>query len=306
MNRGRGRQKIFHDVQYFEAFLKTLEEAHSRFGVQILSYCLMGNHYHLLLKTPEANLGRAMRHINGVYTQRYNRLKKTDGPLFRGRYKAILVEEDSYQLGVSRYIHLNPLTAKIVSRLEDYRWSSYPAYAGYCKPERWLFRDEIYAQLGVKSRFKEKYKAFVVSGVDEEITQFYGRKNIKPYLGSEKFRDWAFKHRQTDDKEASRKALSDFRPGFDEIITRVSEVFGIEKASILVSHRGATKNNLPRWVAMYLCRDIGGHKLTNIAENFGLKRTGSISNTIVKLGVYMEENKKFAKKVSKLNSEYDT
>jgi putative transposase len=78
-----------------------LAEAHQRFGIQILCYCLMGNHYHLLVKTPEANLGRAMRHINGLYTQRYNRLKNTDGSLFRGRYKAICVEDDSYQLQLS-------------------------------------------------------------------------------------------------------------------------------------------------------------------------------------------------------------
>jgi len=83
MNRGRSRQKIFHSAEYFDAFLKTVEVAHTRFGVQVLSYCLMSNHYLLLVKTPEANLGRAMRHINGVYTQRYNRLKKTDSWLFR-------------------------------------------------------------------------------------------------------------------------------------------------------------------------------------------------------------------------------
>ena len=106
------------------------ENAHRRFDVQILCYCLMSNHYHLLVKTPEANLGRAMRHINGVYTQRHNRLRKTDGPLFRGRYKAILVEEDSYQLQLSRYIHRNPLEAKMVDHLGAYPWSSYPAYVG--------------------------------------------------------------------------------------------------------------------------------------------------------------------------------
>lgn len=120
MNRGRARQKIFHDARYFEAFLACLAEAHQRFGLQILSYCLMDNHYHLLVKTPEANLGRAMRHINGVYTQRYNRLKKIDGSLFRGRYKAICVEQDSYQLQLSRYIHQNPLVAKMVKKLDDY------------------------------------------------------------------------------------------------------------------------------------------------------------------------------------------
>ena len=93
MNRGRSRQDIFHEEKDYQSFLNTLAEAHKRFGLQIQSYCLMQNHYHLLIKTPEGNLGRAMRHINGLYTQRYNRMRKTDGPLFRGRYKAILVEE---------------------------------------------------------------------------------------------------------------------------------------------------------------------------------------------------------------------
>ena len=83
MNRGRGRQTIFHSSIYFHAFLTTLQEAHQRFGARIHAYCLMGNHYHLVLETPYGDLSRIMRHINGMYTQRYNRLKNTDGPLFR-------------------------------------------------------------------------------------------------------------------------------------------------------------------------------------------------------------------------------
>jgi putative transposase len=94
----------------------------------------MDNHYHLLLSTPEGNLNRVMRHINGVYTQRYNRLEKTDGPLFRGRYKAILVDADAYLLCVSRYIHLNPVAAGIVKKAHQYRWSSYCAYIGKVVP----------------------------------------------------------------------------------------------------------------------------------------------------------------------------
>ena len=94
MNRGRARQKIFHGPG-----------AHNRFDAQIHAYCLMGNHYHLLMGAPRANLDRIMRHVNGVYTQRYNRLKRTDGLLFRGGYKAILVDEDAYLLQVGRYIH---------------------------------------------------------------------------------------------------------------------------------------------------------------------------------------------------------
>jgi putative transposase len=102
MNRGKGYQTIFNtEVEYY-LFLETLEEAYTRFGVEIQAYCLMGNHYHLLIKTPYCNLSRAMRHINGVYTQRYNRLNKTDGPLFRGRFKSIIVESDSYLIHLSK------------------------------------------------------------------------------------------------------------------------------------------------------------------------------------------------------------
>jgi len=135
MNRGRGYQRIFHTPPYYNAFLTTLADAHERFGVMIHGYCLMGNHYHLLLQTPHGNLGRAMRHINGVYTQRYNRLKQTDGPLFRGRYKAILVDEDNYLLQLSRYIHRNPVETKppLVKSLDTYPWSSYPAYINHTK-----------------------------------------------------------------------------------------------------------------------------------------------------------------------------
>jgi REP element-mobilizing transposase RayT len=189
MNRGRGRKAIFHGDAYYNAFLETLKEAHQRFTLQILCYCLMGNHYHLLVKTPEANLGRAMRHINGLYTQRYNRLRKMDGPLFRGRYKAILVEEDSYQLQLSRYIHRNPIEAGLVDQLEGYPWSSYPYYVSKMSPPDWLYQDEIYDQLSLKSRHREKYRAFVEMGVDEQIAAFYGKGNQVPYLGSDAFRD---------------------------------------------------------------------------------------------------------------------
>ena len=128
MNRGRGGQWIFHSDTYSHIFLDTLADAHERFGLVFHGYCLLGNHNHLLLQTPHGNLGRAMRHINGMYTQRYNRLKRTDGPLFRGRYQAILVEKDRYLLPLSRYIHRNPVetTSPRVHSLATYLWSSFP------------------------------------------------------------------------------------------------------------------------------------------------------------------------------------
>ena len=137
MNHGKGWQDIFCGDGYFQAFLDTIVEASERFNAIIHCYCLMNNHYHLLIETPIANLGRVMRHINGVYTQRYNRMKKTDGPLFRGRYKAILVDADSYLLQLSSYIHRNPIECRkpLVVKLEVWPWSGYPAYIGkVCAP----------------------------------------------------------------------------------------------------------------------------------------------------------------------------
>ncbi|HEX9756822.1 MAG TPA: transposase, partial [Nitrospiria bacterium] len=105
MNRGLAYQKIFTDRVDRELFLNLLGECHQMWGIEVFAYCLMGNYYHVLLQTPQANLSRIMRHLDGLYTQRYNRRHHRDGPLFRGRYKAIVVDEESYLLSVVRYIH---------------------------------------------------------------------------------------------------------------------------------------------------------------------------------------------------------
>jgi len=106
---------------------------------------------HLLVKTPKGNLSRAMHHINGVYTQKYNQLKKTNGALFRGRYKAILIEVSSYLLQVSRYIHRNPVELKqpLVHQLIGYPWSSYPGYLNKSARPFWLVRADVFGELGV-------------------------------------------------------------------------------------------------------------------------------------------------------------
>ena len=96
MNRGGSRQKIFLEKEDYETFVKTIREIHERWGVELFAYCLMGNHYHICLLTPEGNLSRVMRHLDGLYTQRFNRIHRRDGALLRGRYKAIVVDKDNY------------------------------------------------------------------------------------------------------------------------------------------------------------------------------------------------------------------
>ena len=151
------------------------------------AYCLMDNHYHLLMHTPKGNLQRAMRHLNGVYTQRHNRLERTDGPLFRGRYKAILVDADAYLLSVSRYIHLNPVEAGVVKIPSEYPWSSYPAYIGLAKRPAWLHTGQSLRMIGQR-RVQERYRAFVELGLDGETARFYAAKKASPILGGDAFR----------------------------------------------------------------------------------------------------------------------
>ena len=306
MNRGRSRQNICHEEKYYQSFLNTLAEAHKRFGIQIQSYCLMKNHYHLLIKTPEGNLGRAMRHINGLYTQRYNRMKKTDGSLFRGRYKAILVEEDSYQLQLSRYIHRNPLEAGVKEKLELYPWSSYAHYLGKAKSAEWLYPQEVLAQLNTQRHVFEKYQAYVAQGIDEELKQFYNKGNIVPYLGSDSFREWAYQQRKTDKYALTKEIQKIFRPSIESIISKTSRHFKVSKKSITQSQRGRVKNNIPRWVAMYLAQEMAAAKLKEIAEQFGLKSIGSIPTTIKKLKCLLAKDEVLSKTINKMISEYDS
>ena len=124
MNRGLGRRHVFTDLDY-EVFLALLAECRDRWGIETHAFCLMSNHFHLLLKDPQGHLSRAMRHLTGVYTQRIHRRDGGDGPIFRGRFRSRLVQDGAYVLEAARYIHMNPVAAGLVRRAGDYRWSSH-------------------------------------------------------------------------------------------------------------------------------------------------------------------------------------
>ena len=279
MNRGKARQTIFQNKTYYLAFLDTLAEASSRFSAVIHAYCLMSNHYHLIIETPLANISRVMRHVNGVYTQRYNRLKKTDGPLFRGRFKAILVDEDAYLLQLSRYIHRNPVeTTKPVENLEEYPWSSYPAYTGNATAPDWLYRDQIYGMLGRKQKYSG-YRNYVEAGVDEEIKRYYNRGNMATVLGDKTFRESVYRELENIDKESLYQLLK-FKPEPDQIVATVASVFGTSWQEIVTRKPGRRMRNDARKVAMYCMQYMSDMRLTEIAEYFGLRHIGSASRSI--------------------------
>lgn len=165
-SRGNARQAILVDDRDRAAFLAVLETAVERFAWLCHAYCLMDNHYHLLVETPEGNLGRGMRHLNGLYTQRFNRRHGRVGHLFQGRYKAILVDREGYLLELCRYVVLNPVRAGVVPEPGAYRWSSFRATAGLEPAPRLLATDWILEQFGQARREAQRgYRDFVAAGL---------------------------------------------------------------------------------------------------------------------------------------------
>ena len=279
MNRGAGRCDIFHDVLDREQFLSIVYDAHKQFGIEIHAYCLMDNHYHLLIKTPRANLGRAMRHINGVYTQRYNRKNNTDGPLFRGRYKAIVVDSDAYLLHLSKYIHLNPLSAKLVEVLEEYSWSSYNAYIGKSIPPNWLNQSEIYDQVTSFSNKAEHYRLFMSDlEVNESLIEFYSKQRLSPVLGDDLFISKLDLHNFSE--ENPRQDRLSKSPTIMAIVTETAIEFGKSIDALLSLQKGRGRKNMPRKVAMYIAQKFGDYRLKEIAVVFGLSHYGGVAHAV--------------------------
>jgi REP element-mobilizing transposase RayT len=183
--RGNGRMAIFGDDADRERFLEIVKDVTKRFNWLCHTYCLMGNHYHLLVETIDGNLSAGMRQVNGVYTQYYNRRHDKVGHVFQGRFKAILVEKESYLLELCRYVVLNPVRARIVKEAKEHEWSSYRSIAGIDKQATFLTTDWILSQFGEdRKRAQRNYRKFIADGIGMDPIEDVKSQCI---LGSDKF-----------------------------------------------------------------------------------------------------------------------
>jgi REP element-mobilizing transposase RayT len=165
ISRGDGREAIFLGKKDRRLFLGVLAEVVPACNWAMQAYCLMDNHYHLLLETPDGNVSKGMRQVNGVYTQRFNRQHGRVGHVFQGRYKAIIVQKESYLLELARYVVLNLVRARVVRSPAEWPWSSYRASAGLCEAPLWLTTDGLLSAFSARhSEAVARYAAFVAEG----------------------------------------------------------------------------------------------------------------------------------------------
>jgi REP element-mobilizing transposase RayT len=185
-SRGDGQKDIYRNDQDRRDYLSVLSDVCKRFNWSVHAYCLMSNHYHLLIETPDGNLSQGMRQLNGVYTQQFNRNHERVGHVFQGRYKAILVQKEAYLLELSRYIVLNPVRASMVRAAKDWPWSSYRITCGMSVSPDWLSTDWLLSAFA-KTRKKaiERYREFVVQGKNQPPPWAELKNQI--FLGDERF-----------------------------------------------------------------------------------------------------------------------
>lgn len=185
-SRGDAGADVFLDDEDRQAFLDVLAHAVERFGWLCHAYCLMDDHYHLLIETPQPNLSRGMRQLNGIYTQRFNRRHGRAGQLFRGRFKAILVDRDNYLLALVRHVVLNPVRVRISRGPDTYAWSSYRAMTGSVPVPAFLTTDGVLSHFGKeRARARRRFAEFVAAGIG--LPGLWERLRAQVLLGDDEF-----------------------------------------------------------------------------------------------------------------------
>lgn len=248
-SRGDRREAIYENDKDRKAFLSVLENVCETCNWNCYAYCLMGNHYHLLIDTPDANLSRGMRQLNGVYTQKFNRAHGRVGHVFQGRYKAILVDKQSYLMELARYIVLNPVRAALVASAGDWPWSSYCATIGKVNRPGCLNVEWLLASFGSKKSIAiERYKNFVAEGKGQSSPWSLLSNQI--YLGPEQF-------------VVKMQSLIDDEKVLDEIPSTQRR----PEPKALSVYESSSKD---RNSAIYLAYMTGGYTQKEIGDYFGL------------------------------------
>lgn len=298
ISRGNERNPIFKNGPDRNLFIETLKESVELAGVEVISYVLMDNHYHMIIETPNSNLSHFMKHFGLTYTVRFNKRHSRSGHLFQGRFKAILIEEDPYLMGLSRYIHLNPIRtkgwvdARVAEKwryLKSYLWSTLPGYIDGRKRANWIRYEKVMNSFGKDERsFGTAYKGFMMEGLKSTLSNPFDEVKGQIVLGSdgyiERIRSClhrGLKVRELPALRSLKKVLT-----IEEVLAEVANHFHIERER-LISKGGKEL----RQIAMEMAYRHTGCNQGEIGKVFVVDYS-TVSQNRRRLGIRLKEDRK--------------
>lgn len=296
--RGNERRKIFFTQRDFEKFKGYITTAQEKYGFFLHSYVLMSNHYHLIMETPVANLSRIMHHINSSYTTYVNIKRKRSGHLFQGRYKAIVVDKDSYLLELSRYLHLNPVRAKMVENPEDYPYSSYRSFISGEKDALVTEAAVLDLMAPERQRAKACYRIFVEEALGKDLESPLQKVYAGAMLGNEEFIDATLQRIEGSClgrvEVACRQSLR-ITPSIEEIRNTVCEEFGVT-----FEEAAGNRRSVARKVLIYLMKKHTSATNREIGTMFGDRGDAAVIKTFQRVSKQIAEDEALCTAVEKL------
>lgn len=281
MSRGNERRPIVRDDTDRRKRLHWLQRTVETYSWRLHAFVVMTNHEHLFIETPQPNLSAGMQFLNGSYTGYFNKRRRRSGHLFQGRFKAHLVEEQGHFSELSRYIHLNPVRAKMVEKPEAYRWSSYPGYHRKDRIVPWVTYDHVLGEFGKRqAASRVAYRRFVRAGLDERVDSPIANARHGTVIGSG---DFVAKIRQMlkglpqDVQIPQLLHMQRERPELDRIVLAVQNAFKLPPDSW--KNRGRV-DDASRAVAAYLGRNVYGYQRQEVAEQLGYRTGSSVTQAI--------------------------
>ncbi|MCH7702062.1 MAG: transposase [Planctomycetes bacterium] len=280
MSRGNARQPIVRDDKDRRRRADWLAGTVEACRWRLHAYCLMNNHEHLFVETPEGNLSASMQRLNGSYTSYFNRRHRRVGHLFQGRFKAVIIESEGHYLEISRYIHLNPVRARLAERPEDWAWSSYSGYVRQSQAQPWVTYRRVLREFGRNAaQARRAYRRYVLAGMDEHPFEPWANAVQGMILGSESFVEEIRNRLGGRARDASLPQLEPLRPrpSLERIVATAANAFEADRSRW---RSGCRCDDVGRAVACWLARRAFGYPARDVADMLGYASHSSVDSAI--------------------------
>ena len=302
-SRGLERRAIVRDDADRDTWVALLARVAERREWRILAWVLLDNHFHIFLRTPQADLSAGMHDLNAGYVSTFNRRRRRVGPLFQGRFKGVLVEEGYHYWELTRYIHLNPVRARLVDEPEGYRWGSCRCYFQTRLAPKWLAWEEILREHGRTVRSaRRRYREFLRDGISSPPQSPFGDTVASTLLGSSSFVDrmkvWLHDRLPDAEVPAARELRREVAPS--QVEAAVCDAYGVPEETLRT--RGQ-RGNEARAVALYLCKRLTRVSLSDMGQAFGGVRASAVCNTVSGVERRLQQERRLARSVSRIEKQ---